>query len=76
MKLKLIVTKNCLACARAETSLRKIAGNYPGLYLNIVDANDFKEKPISIVPALLVDDELFSYGDIDEEKVLAIVTSK
>ncbi len=46
------------------------------MYLNIVDANDFKEKPISIVPALLVDDELFSYGDIDEEKVLAIVTSK
>lgn len=76
MELKLIVAENCPACVRAETSIRKIACNYANVFMSVVDASEFTGMPISIVPALLIDDVLFSYGDVDEEKVSAIAASR
>jgi hypothetical protein len=71
MKLTLIITQNCSTCLRAEKVLRNIVINFPDISLNIVDVNDYEGKAISIVPALLIDDELFSYGDVDEVKLLS-----
>ena len=66
MKLSLIISQNCSACVRVETVLRNIALQYSNIVLNIINANDYNGKGISIVPALFINDELFSYGDIDE----------
>ncbi len=76
MKLSLIVTHTCSACSRAETSLKNIILKHPEISLNIIDINDFNDNVISIVPALLVDNELFSYGDIDEAKLLSYISHR
>lgn len=70
MNLNLIVTKDCTACKRAEAQLRKFVSRNAGLNLLITDINDFKKRGIVIVPALFIEDELFSYGDVNETKLI------
>ncbi len=77
MDLTLIVTESCAACIRAEKILRKISKYHKEISLKVVDINNYKRKEISIVPALLINDKLFSYGDIQEDKLLfTLQTSK
>lgn len=76
MKLSLIITQNCSACIRAEAALRDIAMRYPNVYYNIIDEKEYKGTGISILPALIIDDELFSYGDIDESNLLSSISKK
>ena len=71
MNLTLIISDNCNACERAKKTLHKIQLNYPQIITEIININSFRDKRISITPALLVDNQLFSYGDIDEDKLLA-----
>ena len=76
MELSLIVTGNCTACTRAEGILNNLVHKHPGLSLRIIDANDYNGKGISIVPALLIEDELISYGDVDELTLLSYISRK
>jgi len=69
MTLTLIISDNCAACERAKKTLRKIQLDNPRLLTEIVHINSFRDKRISITPALLVNNQLFSYGDIEEEKL-------
>ena len=71
MNLTLVTTNNCNTCKRVETQMQQFIHNHKDLILDVVNINDYKRKGIVIVPALLVVDELFAYGDIDEEKLLA-----
>jgi hypothetical protein len=71
MNLTLVTTNNCNTCRRVETQLRQFIQSHKDLTLEVVNINDFKCKGIVIVPALLIGDELFAYGDIDEKKLLA-----
>ncbi len=70
MKLSLIITQNCAACNRAESALRNLSIRYPEISLDIIDANDYDGQSINIIPALFINDELFSYGDLDESELL------
>jgi len=70
MKLSLIIAPNCSACDRAEAALRNLSTKYAGISLNVIDSNDYDEQSVSIMPALFINDELFSYGEIDESKLL------
>ncbi len=76
MKLSLIITQNCVACTRAESILNNLVLKYPELSLRIINANDYTGKGISIVPALLIEDELYSYGDIEEPKLLSYISRR
>jgi alkyl hydroperoxide reductase subunit AhpF len=76
MKLSLVITQNCSTCLRAEKAVRDIKINHTEISFNIVNVNDYKGKAIMIVPALLIDDELFSYGDIDEVKLLSRISEQ
>ncbi len=76
MKLSLIITQNCTACTRVESTLNNLVHKYPDLSLRIINANDYSGKGISIVPALLIEDELFSYGDVDELTLLSYISRK
>ncbi len=69
MQLKLIISDNCNACLRAEKILKKIVFENPLLSLQIIHINSFHDKRINITPALLIDNKLFSYGDIDQQKL-------
>ena len=69
MVLTLLVAKNCHSCSRVEARLKKLIEKI-NVDLLIIDINDFNRPGIAIVPALLIGDELFSYGDIDENRLL------
>ncbi|MCL5030856.1 MAG: thioredoxin family protein [Bacteroidetes bacterium] len=75
MKLSLIITQNCSACNRAEVVLKNLVLKHPEISLNIINLKDCEEQSISIVPALLINNKLFSYGDVDERKLLNILSN-
>lgn len=70
MDLTIIVKNNCDACTRVERAITNLAKRKKEILLSIINIKDI-EKPITpIVPALFVNQELYSYGDINEEKLL------
>lgn len=70
MTLTLFVTDNCKACERVKNQLYKLLAERKDIPLLIENINLKKSKNIVIVPALYVDEELYSLGDINEEKFL------
>lgn len=71
INLTLIISANCQTCYRALNTLAKIRLAYPNLLTEIIDINYYHDKRILITPALLINNHLFCYGDIDEKKLLA-----
>jgi len=70
MDLTLIVKNNCDGCTRVEGVIKNIAKGKKEILLSVINIKDI-EKPITpIVPALFVNQELYSYGDINEGKLL------
>jgi hypothetical protein len=76
MDLTLIISDNCDACERAKKVLCKIQLNYPHILTEIIHINSLGDRRISITPALLVNNDLFSYGDIEEEKLSAYLKNQ
>lgn len=76
MKLTLVVSENCRSCKRAESQLRQMALQNRNIKIIIINSNNFSNYSAIIVPALFVEDELFSYGDIDEGKLISKINKK
>ena len=70
MNITLFVTKKCNSCDRVRALLEKISTERKSIRLYIEDIKTASSKGIVIVPALFIEDELYAYGDIDEEKFL------
>ena len=70
MNITLFVTKNCPACKRAKSQVELLLGNRKDINISVEDLHETRPEGIVIVPALFIDDELYSYGEIDEEKFL------
>lgn len=70
MTLTLIVSDNCEACNRSKIALNNIQSVKPEIDVEIIHIKLFKDKRIYITPALLIDSAFFSYGEIDEQKLL------
>jgi alkyl hydroperoxide reductase subunit AhpF len=70
VNLTLIISDNCEACERAIKSINKIKLNNPNITANVVERSSYDNLKIQIIPALFINEELFSYGDVDEEKLL------
>jgi len=76
MDLTLIIKNNCDACTRVEGVIKNIAKRKKEILLSVINIKDI-EKPITpIVPALFVNQELYSYGDINEEKLLVYLNEE
>lgn len=73
MDITLLISDYCDACQRAVKKLYKIKKLYQEININIVDINSYNDNRIFITPALIINGELFSYGDIDEKKLLSIL---
>lgn len=71
MILTLIISDNCKACDRAKIALNRIQLKHPQVTVETIHINSFNGRRVSITPALLVDNKMFCYGDIDETKLLA-----
>ena len=69
MNITLFVTKRCSACDRVKAALAKLTTEREDVKLYIEDIRNVQSKGIVIVPALFIEDELYAYGDIDEEKL-------
>jgi hypothetical protein len=50
--------------------LEKIATDRKNIKLYVEDIKEAQSKGIVIAPALFIEDELYAYGEIDEEKFL------
>jgi predicted thioredoxin/glutaredoxin len=76
MDLTLIISNNCKACARAQKTLEMILNDNSGINLTTLHKKNYINKSIVITPALFVDGVLFSYGDIDTDKLLKIINGE
>ena len=70
MNITLFVTNRCSSCDRVRTAVEKMLIKREDIKLHIEDIRKARSKGIIIVPALFIEDELYAYGDIDEEKFL------
>ncbi len=70
MNLTLVVVRNCPACKRAETVLKSIIKNRNDVMLSVKDLNSASNEKVSIVPALFIEDQLYSLGDINTSKLI------
>jgi predicted thioredoxin/glutaredoxin len=70
MNITLFVTDNCLSCLRVENQIKELLRNRKEINLLIEDIKKVNSNGIIIAPAVFVNDELYSYGDLDEEKFL------
>ena len=70
MNITLFITDNCLSCQRVENQIKKLLRDRKEIDLLIEDIKKVNSNGIIIAPAVFVDDKLYSYGDLDEEKFL------
>jgi len=70
MNITLFVTKNCPACKRVRSQVELLLGNRKDINITIEDLQETRPEGIVIAPALFINDELYSYGEIDEVKFL------
>ena len=70
MNITLFVTKNCPACKRVKSQIELLLGNRKDINITIEDLQETRPEGIVIAPALFIDDELYSYGEIDEVKFM------
>ena len=70
MNITLFITDNCLSCQRVENQIKELLRNREEINLLIEDIKKVNSNGIIIAPAVFVDDKLYSYGDLDEEKFL------
>ena len=75
MTLKLLVDPGCETCERVENKMKKFTEEEHYKFL-VVDICNVKESGIFIVPALLIDDNLYSYGDVDLPKLKNYIDRK
>jgi len=70
MNITLFVTKNCTACKRVKSQIELLLGNRKDITIVVENLQQNRPEGIVIAPALFIDDELYSYGEIDEKKLL------
>ena len=69
MNIKLIVTENCSTCRRTAKQLKDFVHGRKDVNLLVTADCDDSPVPIFIFPALFVEDELFSYGEVNLDKL-------
>ena len=73
MNITLFVVKNCPACKRVKSQVEWLLENRKDINITIEDLHETLPEGIVIVPALFIDDELYSYGEVDEVKFMETV---
>ncbi len=73
--LSIYVSDNCRSCEKVVNSTKKIIHKFRNVHFQVLNINECK-KFISIVPAIYVDNELFCYGEIDDNKLSKFISAK
>ncbi len=70
MNITLFITDHCLSCQRVKNQLKELLRNRKEINFLVEDIKQVNSNGVIIVPALFIDDELYSYGDLDEDKFI------
>ncbi len=70
MNITLFITDNCPSCQRVKNQLKELLRNRKEINFLVEDIKQVNSNGVIIVPALFIDDELYSYGDLDEDKFI------
>ena len=70
MNITLFITDDCLSCRRVKNQLKELLRNKKEINFLVEDIKQVNSNGVIIVPALFIDDELYSYGDMDEDKFM------
>lgn len=73
MEIKLFIAKNCDTCQRVESQLTNLFSEKKNINLSVKNISKYTNKNLLVVPALFVDDQLFAYGDFNEERLLSFI---
>ena len=65
IKLCVYVTNNCSACKRVVALLKEYTASESDIQLNVINVRNSNKK-VSIVPAVFLNDKLYSLGDINK----------
>ena len=76
MTLTLFITDKCQACARVKKQVTDITERSNDLNLQIENIKDYPRNNLLIVPALYIENELYAYGDINENRLLKRIKFK
>ncbi len=68
MNITLFITDHCLSCQRVKNQLKELLRNRKEINFLVEDIKKVNSNGIIIAPALFIDEELYSYGDLDEVK--------
>lgn len=71
MDLTLIVQDNCNACSRVERMLRNLVKRNNEIIMSVINIKNLSNPKTLICPALFINQELYSYGDFNEDKLIA-----
>jgi len=69
MDLTLIIKDNCNACNRVEQALKEFSKKRNEILFSVINIKDIKNSKTQIVPSLYINQKLYSYGDINEQKL-------
>jgi len=70
MNITLFITDQCLSCQRVKNQLKELLRNRKEINFLVEDIKQVNSNGVIIVPALFIDDELYSYGDLEEDKFI------
>lgn len=70
MNITLFITDHCLSCQRVKNQLKELLRNRKEINFLVEDIKQVNSNGVIIVPALFIDDELYSYGDLDVDKFI------
>ncbi len=73
MEITLYISSQCPVCKRVRNKLENLAEEEPDLILLVKNVNEIKEIKALIVPALFLDNKLYSYGDVNIEKLKVVI---
>jgi glutaredoxin len=73
--LVIYIVDNCETCNRVVDSAKALSNNYPNVQLKIRNIKESKSK-LSIVPAVFINNNLFCYGDFDNNKLIEVITKQ
>ncbi len=69
MEITLYISSQCQVCKRVQNQLEHLVEENPELYLMVKNIDEINETKAIIVPAVFLDNTLYSYGDINIEKL-------
>ncbi len=73
MEITLYISSQCPVCKRVRDKLENLAEEESDLFLIVKNIDDIKEIKALIVPALFLDNKLYSYGDVNIEKLKVVI---